>query len=261
MIGFFHENERYGCFSNWYPASFEYAGKHFVNSEQFMMFHKVLMFGQYDLAYQIMSTEDPAECKKIGRQKFPEFNSNQWELLCYTIVKRGVKAKFVQNEELLEILLGTGSELLAECSPYDKKWGIGIDINDPDRYDISKWKGKNLLGKVLMEIRDELQQEKMSSPDGKLHYIDACDLEPIKEWEMTAGMLWRIPQFYWAVHAYSETLDSYRKMGFFYHKKSLCAWETDMREKRSGGLPDIGFYEMKQDVYDTARRMTDGDRS
>ena len=34
-----------------------------------------------------------------------------------------------------------------------------------------------------------------------------------------------------------------------------------MREKRSGGLPDIGFYEMKQDVYDTARRMTDGDRS
>lgn len=39
MIGFFHENEEYGCFSNWYPSEFDYAGRHFANSEQFMMYH------------------------------------------------------------------------------------------------------------------------------------------------------------------------------------------------------------------------------
>ena len=31
MIGFFHENEEYGCFSNWYPAEFDYAGRHFAS--------------------------------------------------------------------------------------------------------------------------------------------------------------------------------------------------------------------------------------
>ena len=41
MIGFFHENEVYGSFSNWYPAEFDYAGRHFANSEQFMMYHMV----------------------------------------------------------------------------------------------------------------------------------------------------------------------------------------------------------------------------
>ena len=120
MIGFYHENEAFGCFSNWYPAAFDYAGQHYLNSEQFMMYHKVMMFRKFDLAEQIMNTSEPAECKKIAGQKFPEFNPTIWEKTCYTIVKRGVKAKFKQNKDILEKLLGTGNELLAECSPHDK---------------------------------------------------------------------------------------------------------------------------------------------
>ena len=57
------------------------------------------------------------------------------------------------------MLLGTGDAILAECSPTDKKWGIGIDIKDPSRMDISKWDGKNMLGRILMEVRDELRLE------------------------------------------------------------------------------------------------------
>lgn len=255
MIGFFHENEEYGCFSNWYPAEFEYAGKHFANSEQFMMYHKVLMFHKHDLANQIMQTSDPAKCKKIAGQKFPEFNSDLWEKTCVTIVKRGVKAKFVQNPDILQKLLDTGNALLAECSPFDKKWGIGIDINDPDRLVIAKWKGKNLLGRILMEIREELRQEIQSAPEGKLRYIEARGLEPIHEWNMTAGELKRIPQFYNAIHAYSDTLKTYHEKDVFYNGYSLYDWEIAMRTNMGGGLPAIGFYEMKQDVYDTVRRL------
>ena len=255
MIGFFHENEAYGCFSNWYPAEFDYAGRHFANSEQFMMYHKVLMFHKYDLADQIMRTSDPAKAKKIAGQKFPEFDSELWEKTCRTVVKRGVKAKFSQNEDILKTLLSTGNALLAECSPYDKKWGIGIDINDPDRLVIAKWKGKNLLGRILMEVREELRQEIQSSPDGKLKYIDARDLEPIKEWNMTAGELKRIPQFYNAIHAYSDTLRGHYEQEVFYNGYSLNDWEIAMRTNMGGGLPVIGFYEMKQDVYDTIRRL------
>ena len=257
MIGFFHENEEFGCFSNWYHAEFDYAGKHYVNAEQFMMYHKVLMFNKFDLAEQIMQTSDPAKCKQIAGQRFPEFDAELWNKTCAAIVKRGVKAKFAQNEEILEILLNTRNALLAECSPYDEKWGIGLYIHDPNRFVIAKWKGRNLLGRILMEVREELRQELRAAQDGRLAYLDATDLKPIPEWKMTAGELKRIPQFYAAVHAYSDTLKDHRAKDTFYHDRSLEQWEIAMGNGNpmGVGLPVVGFYEMKQEVYDTARRM------
>ena len=255
MIGFFHENEEYGCFSNWYPAEFDYV-RHFTSSEQFMMYHKVLMFHKYDLAEQILQTSDPAECKKIAGQKFPEFNADIWEKTCYTIVKRGVKAKFSQNEDLRKTLLSTGNELLAECSPYDKKWGIGIDIDDPDRFFISKWKGQNLLGRILMEVRENLREEIILSLDGQIKNIDAKSLDPIPEWNMFAGELQRIPQYHNAIHAFSDTLQDQHIYDCFLYDYSLQDWDIAMQVNMGGGLTIIGFYEMKQEVYDIARKLT-----
>ena len=255
MIGFYHEYDKYGCFSNWYQAGFDYAGRHYANSEQFMMYQKVMMFGKCEIAEKIMKTGDPGKCKKLAGQKFPEFDSTIWEKTCYTAVKRGVKAKFAQNEDILEILLGTGNAILAECSPYDKKWGIGINLNNSDCRVIAKWRGKNLLGRILMEVREELRQEIMAFPDGMLQYEEARDLDPIREWKMTAGELKRIPQFYNAVHAYSDTLKGAYERDAFYNNFSLYECENMMRENMGGGLPIGGFYEMKQEVYDIARRL------
>ena len=256
MVGFFHEDEKYGCFSNWYPSNFLYAREQYKNVEQYMMYQKVLMFKQYDLAKKIMETEDPTECKKIGRTHFAEFSFELWDKTCKTIVKRGVRAKFLQNRELLGVLLDTGNKVLAECSPFDKKWGIGIDINDPDRFDVSKWNGSNLLGRILMEVRDELRTEILSAEGGNIKYIDALSLDPIPEWDMTAGALKRIPQFYDAIHAYADTLPTeFNEKNTFYYDFSLYDWEVAMQVNMGGGLPVIGFYEMKQDIYDTARRL------
>ena len=253
MIGFYHENEDYGCFSNWYPAGFDYV-RHYDNSEQFMMYHKVLMFRKYDLAEQILQTTDPAKCKKIAGQKFPEFNADIWEKTCYTIVKRGVKAKFAQNEDIQNVLLSTGNELLAECSPNDKKWGIGIDINDSDRFQVSNWKGKNLLGRILMEVREELREEIALSNDRQKKYINAMPLEPIAEWNMTAGELQCIPQYHNAIHAFSNTLQDQHIHDCFLYDYSLQAWDIAMQNNMCGGLTIIGFYEMKQEIYDIARK-------
>lgn len=253
IIGFYHEYDEYGCFSNWYQAGFDYAGRYYANSEQFMMYHKVMMFRKYDLADKIMKTTDPAKCKKIAGQKFPEFDADMWEKTCYAIVKRGVKAKFSQNADICEILLNTGNAVLAECSARDKKWGIGVDLDNPDYLDVSKWKGQNLLGRILMEVRDEMRQE-MLLFKGNFKYIDAFNLKPIREWKMTAGELKRMPQYYAAIHAFSDTLDSYHVKQAFY-AQPLCEWEHAMATNMGGGLPVIGFFEMKQDIYDTARRL------
>ncbi len=252
IIGFFHEYEAYGCFSNWYPAEFDYAGKHFLNAEQFMMYHKVMMFGKYDLAEQIMKSKDPYECKKIAGQKFPEFRAEIWEEVCQTVVKRGVKAKFVQNPDLLKKLLGTGEALLAECSPYDRKWGIGIDIKDPDRLDCSKWKGSNYLGRILMEVRDELRAALALSVSGELSYRDAVDLPGIPEWRMRAVELKRIPKYYKVVHAYADSLQSQSQRKVFWKQGTLAELEAEIRSGSSCVLPAAGFFEMKQEIYDIA---------
>lgn len=254
IIGFFHENEEYGCFSNWYPAEFKYAGHTYANSEQFMMYHKVMMFHKHELADQIMETDDPAKCKKIAAQHFPEFDAALWEKTCQTIVKRGVKAKFQQNPDIRKILLGTGNALLAECSPNDTKWGIGVDINNPDHLITEKWRGKNYLGRILMEVREELSQEQLFVRENESDYIDVLNEEPIPEWMMKAGDLRLIPQYYNAVHAYADTLNSYHDRTAFYND-SFFNWEIAMRENMGGGLPVIGFYEMKQEIYDIARRL------
>ena len=198
VVCFYHEYEENGCFSNWYRAEFEYAGKRFTSVEQYMMYHKVIMFRQYDLATKILSSDDPSVIKKLGRTHFPEFDAALWEKTCYAIVRRGVRAKFEQNPDILQLLLATDEKILAECSLKDTKWGIGLAIDDPDCYHPSQWNGKNYLGRILMEVRDDLRR---ASALGKLGYEDAKDIDfPL--WHFYAGTLRRNPKFYdiWDYH-------------------------------------------------------------
>lgn len=250
FIGFWHEYDEYGCLSNWYRTDFEYAGQHFVSVEQFMMYHKLLTFRQYDLADRVMKTEDPAEAKKIGRTHFDNFDDKLWTRISSTIVRRGVKAKFVQNPDLMKELLSTGNAVLAECSPYDKVWGIGLAPDDERIYDTRKWDGKNKLGRILMILREEFRNWNADATKGNLEYIDALDLPEIPEWKMNTGMLKMMPQYHDAIDAYSATLKGPEISAFY--QTNFADLEFAMRTNMGGGMPVIGFYEMKQDIYDIA---------
>ena len=61
--------------------------------------------------------------------------------------------KFYQDERLYRLLLLAGNRTFVEASPYDRIWGIGMDINDPYLLDVGSW-GLNLLGKILTSIKD-----------------------------------------------------------------------------------------------------------
>ena len=54
------------------------------------------------------------------------------------------------------MLLQTERSVLAECAVTDQIWGIGLSMKNPDRLDMSKWKGKNLLGFALMMVRSKM---------------------------------------------------------------------------------------------------------
>ena len=68
--------------------------------------------------------------------------------------------KFSQNEKLKQFLLNTKDKILAEASPHDKIWGIGMAEDDKEILNPEKWKGENLLGKALMKVRDIIKKEK-----------------------------------------------------------------------------------------------------
>ena len=99
----------------------------------------------------------PKQIKALGR-KVRRFDQKVWDKFKYAIVLNGNWCKFSQNRDLREFLLSTGESVLVEASPYDNIWGIRLAANSPEAQDPMKWRGQNLLGFALMEIRDELRR-------------------------------------------------------------------------------------------------------
>lgn len=131
----------------------------FQNTEQWMMYHKALLFEDHRIAEQIMNprnAKNPATIKALGRQ-VTGFNGIQWDQHKEQIVFQGNLAKFSQHPELAKQLLATGDKILVEASPYDRVWGIGLAQEDPRCQDPAQWRGLNLLGKALMAVRQRLQ--------------------------------------------------------------------------------------------------------
>lgn len=84
------------------------------------------------------------------------FDKAVWDKRKENIVRNGNFEKFMQNSALRSFLLSTGDKVLVEASPTDRVWGIGLRKNNPDALDPKKWRGQNLLGFILMAVRNEM---------------------------------------------------------------------------------------------------------
>ena len=142
-------------FSQWHPATFVVDGVTFTCAEQFMMHGKALLFDDPAVAAEILAAATPREHKALGR-KVHGFDEATWRAHRERIVLDGNRAKFTQNPAMLEALLATRGTELVEASPYDKIWGVGLSMEDPAIEDPSNWRGKNLLGRILTRLRDEV---------------------------------------------------------------------------------------------------------
>lgn len=123
--------------------------------EQYMMYHKALLFEDEEIAEKIMNTDSPHDQKKLGRE-VSDFDISIWKQYCFMIVWEGNFLKFTQHKDLQERLIMTQGKELVEASPYDKVWGVGLAADDDKIIDPSNWKGKNLLGKVLTSVREAI---------------------------------------------------------------------------------------------------------
>lgn len=152
--------------SNWYPSIFkaEYEGKEyeFHNSEQYFMFVKAKTFGDEEIAKRIITEgKDPKVAKTLGRE-VKNYDDKVWNEKRYQVMVDACYLKFTKCSKLQEALLGERyvGKKFCEASPYDCIWGLGLHQNDPLVDDEKNWRGLNLLGKALDEVRERIIKEK-----------------------------------------------------------------------------------------------------
>lgn len=145
-----------GIFSNFYPCEIRNGMNTFKSSEHYFMYMKAEHFGDHESAKLILEAETPKEAKRLGRA-VKGFNEKEWAAIRAIIMNVAVFTKFVQNKALRDELISSkyDGKTFVEASPYDKIWGIGLSEDDPDADDESKWRGLNLLGKVLNKVREQ----------------------------------------------------------------------------------------------------------
>ncbi len=158
VVFFWKDDEENGCFSNWFMRKFIIDGFEYLFVEQYMMAQKSKLFHDANRYTAILRSSKQWECKELGRQVTP-FDSEAWNAVKYDVVKTANRAKFEQNSDLKARLIGTGNSILAEASPKDTIWGIGLDASAAARINPSEWPGQNLLGRILMELRAEFMRD------------------------------------------------------------------------------------------------------
>ena len=141
--------------SNFHPCKFNLEGESFNSSEQYIQWTKAKYCGDKIAMDHILNCEDAADCKEVSRD-ITNLDRKGWVESAEILCSKGIQAKFLQNDQLMERLLDTGEKTLVEAS-YDETWGTGQHLGSRDCLTKSKWKSIGILGRILMRIRSEAQ--------------------------------------------------------------------------------------------------------
>lgn len=142
-------------YSNFYYTPFTHQGIKFKWAEQAIMYRKAKLFRAHEIAERVLLASHPNECKSLGRSKDIPFDNAVWDNNKLFIFEEIILDKF-KDPKLLAIMKSTGDRKFVEASPYDKIWGIGMKEDHPDATNRTKWKGQNLLGQVLDNVKRKL---------------------------------------------------------------------------------------------------------
>ena len=150
-IHFYSVADDFGCFSNFSAHPVRIGGKLWPTSEHYFQAQK---FKEVEYREKIRKSNSPMIAARMGRDRKKPLRRD-WESVKVGVMRDAVRAKFTQHADIREMLLSTGQSKIVEHTERDSYWGDGGDGS-----------GKNMLGRILMEIRDELKD---SSPDESAH--------------------------------------------------------------------------------------------
>ena len=143
-IYFYRINEvPYGVFSNFSAHPFTLEGQLWPTSEHYFQAQKFIGHPEHQDEIRLAAT--PMEAAEKGRERHRPLRPD-WNAVRDDAMRRALTAKFAAHPELIELLLATGDETLIEKTTNDYYWGCGTEGT-----------GKNRLGELLMELRNELR--------------------------------------------------------------------------------------------------------
>lgn len=157
-IKFYSWSKDYFEFSNFSLHPIEVDGKIYATNEHYFQSIKFLPTEMIEINREgdeityreyVRLSKSPKEAKIRGTSRLYKIDNN-WDNNRIEVMRKAIKAKFTQHQYLRDLLLSTENATLKEDSPYDNFWGVGKYGN-----------GKNMLGKLLMEFREELQNNKL----------------------------------------------------------------------------------------------------
>lgn len=148
-----------------YPDRKSIVDKTYASVEHYFQIMKAMEFDpEGETLKQMGNHLTCAQIKSLGR-KVQNFDATVWNIRRRFHMRDALTMKFYQNKELREMLLGTGDAVLAEASPRDTFWGIGYSGSNPKAYDPTQWRGKNVLGNMLMYLRDSIREQEQRETD------------------------------------------------------------------------------------------------
>lgn len=148
-IRFYRANEQpYGRFSNLYKRPIVFEGETFETSEHAYQAGKAR---KPQVREWILAAPSPALVAMAAHGLYWWDIRSDWSKIKFDRMRDVLRAKFTQHEDLRDLLLSTGDSRLVESAtvdnPVNRLWG---EVNGV---------GKNMLGKLLMEVRDELRTQ------------------------------------------------------------------------------------------------------
>ncbi|KAK5965317.1 hypothetical protein GCK32_002306 [Trichostrongylus colubriformis] len=132
--------------------------QNFSSAEQFYMWTKARFCKDFSAANAVLYLKDPKMIKQVDSQ-LKNVDMNEWMKFSWKVRMKAAMAKFKQNRRMRYQLFRTIGSTLVEANVDDTYWGIGLSIDDPNIADPSKWRGANVMGEVLMQIRDVLKDD------------------------------------------------------------------------------------------------------
>ena len=147
-------------------------GKKYNCNEQLYTYRMAMYFGDHRSAAKAMKITDPYKLITLQKQ-VKNYDRQRWLPEAEKTLYLANVAKYTQNTTARDALINTGQNIIGEAT-YSKTWGIGASLHDPRSFADSKWSGKNVMGQMLMKIRDDVigKRERQSESN---NYRPAAD--------------------------------------------------------------------------------------
>lgn len=130
----------------------------YLGVDHYLLAQRAKLFKDDEMLEKIMSSKSIRQANLFGK-KIRDFDSKEWDKHKLNMSYVANLCKFSQDENLKFELLQTEEEILVNADVYDPVWGIGKKITDLDIKNPHSWKGENLLGFVLMKVREDLKRK------------------------------------------------------------------------------------------------------